>query len=150
MLAADEPISHEATSGPRPKKKATNTLTRRVKQAIAEWYVLQMLELSWDGFREHIEQGWNIGRPPYGYQADKRPHPVPARRAEGKTKTRPVPDAATGRVVTRIFHLRALDHLGYDDIADRLNTDLEAIRLHSRSTPAARSADGPALPCVAS
>lgn len=125
LLAADEPITELTSAGRGPRKKATTTLTRRVKQAIAEWYVLQMLELSWDGFREHTEQGWNIGRPPYGYQAEKRPHPVPARRAEGRTKTRLVPDPVTGPVVTKIFHMRALDRHGYDHIADQLNIDLE-------------------------
>ena len=85
-----------------------------------------MLELSWDGFCAHTEQGWNIGKPCYGYAADKQPHPVPARRAEGKTKTRLIPDPARGPVVTTIFQWRALGQLGYDAIADRLNTDLSA------------------------
>jgi hypothetical protein len=65
--------------------------TRRVKQATAEWYVLQMLELSWDGFCTHTEQGWNIGKPCNGYLAGKIPHLVPAKRAECRTKTRLLP-----------------------------------------------------------
>ncbi len=121
LCAADEPI----VTGPRAKR-ATPTLTRRVKQAVSEWYVLQMLELSWDGFIEHTQQGWNTGKPPYGYLAEKVPHPVPARRAEGRTKHRLVPDPARAAAVTEIFHLRALDKLGYDGIADRLNLDLVA------------------------
>src|SRR5512139_1668175 len=84
LLAADEPI---ALSG-RKNKTATQILTRRVKQGVAEWYVLDMLEKSWGGFEQHTEQGYNIGVPPYGYLADKIPHPVPARRAESKSKTR--------------------------------------------------------------
>ncbi|MFI9080771.1 recombinase family protein [Streptomyces sioyaensis] len=119
LCAADEPILTSTTA-----KRATPTLTRRVKQAVAEWYVLQMLELSWDGFIEHTKQGWNIGKPPYGYLADKVPHPVPARRAEGRTKHRLVPDPDRGRVVTEIFRLRALEKLSYQAIADRLNLDL--------------------------
>src|SRR5262249_37190607 len=79
--------------------------------------------LSWDGFCSHTEQGWNIGKPCYGYQADRIPHPVPAKRAEGRTKTRLLPDPVRGPVVTRIFHHRALAPLGYDAIADRLNAD---------------------------
>lgn len=59
LCAADEPI----VTGP-GAKRATPTLTRRVKQAVSEWYVLQMLELSWDGFIEHTRQGWNTGKPP--------------------------------------------------------------------------------------
>ncbi|MGW5442411.1 hypothetical protein [Streptomyces asiaticus] len=64
------------------------TTLKRAEQAVSEWYVLQMLELSWDGFIEHVSQGWNVGKPPYGYRAEKVPHPVPARRAEGRTKHR--------------------------------------------------------------
>ncbi|MDO0930216.1 recombinase family protein [Streptomyces sp. DG2A-72] len=59
LCAADEPILTDARA-----RRATPTLTRRVKQAVSEWYVLQMLELSWDGFIQHIEQGWNIGNHP--------------------------------------------------------------------------------------
>jgi site-specific DNA recombinase len=131
LLAADEGISVEsipglgaAGSSGRPKK-ATPVLNRRVKQAIAEWYVLNMIELSWDGFIQHTKQGWNIGKPPYGYRAEKVPHPVPARRAEGRTKHRLVPDPVRGPVVTSIFQMRALERLGYDNIADRLNLDLQ-------------------------
>ena len=118
LCAADEPI----VTG-RRAKRATPTLTRRVKQAVSEWYVLQMLELSWDGFVEHTQQGWNTGKPPYGYLAEKVPHPVPARRAEGRTKHRLIPDPARGPAVTKIFQLRGLARLGYDAIADHLNLD---------------------------
>jgi site-specific DNA recombinase len=68
LFAADEPI---ALNG----KKATTILTRRVKQGVAEWYVLEILEKSWDGFCEHTRQGWNVGVPPYGYMAEKVPTP---------------------------------------------------------------------------
>jgi hypothetical protein len=68
LLAADEGINPDAVLGSRGgPRKATSVLTRRVKQAISEWYVLQMLELSWDGFKIHTYQGWNVGKPPYGY-----------------------------------------------------------------------------------
>jgi hypothetical protein len=100
-------------------------LTRRVKQAIAEWYVLQMLELSWDGFKVHTHQGWNVGKPPYGYLAERHPHPVKAKREEGATKHRLVPDPTRGSVVTQIFAWRALERLSYDHIAERLNLDLD-------------------------
>jgi hypothetical protein len=85
LVAADEPMQ----SG---RKRASAILTRRVKQGVAEWYVLETLEKSWDGFMEHTKQGYNVGRPPYGYVADKIPHPVPARREQGKVKTRLMPD----------------------------------------------------------
>jgi site-specific DNA recombinase len=129
LLTLDEGISadlvEQAVSGAgssRPKK-AGPVLNRRVHQAIAEWYVLNMLELSWGGFIEHTKLGWNIGKPPYGYKAAKVPHPVPARRAEGRTKHRLVPDPVTGPVVTHIFALRVGERLGYDDIAERLNAE---------------------------
>jgi DNA invertase Pin-like site-specific DNA recombinase len=57
LFAADEPI---VLNG----KRATTILTRRVKQGVAEWYVLELLEKSWDGFCEHTRQGWKwAGRP---------------------------------------------------------------------------------------
>jgi site-specific DNA recombinase len=118
LCAADEPIvtGHRA-------KKATSTLTRRIKQSVAEWYVVNMLELSWDGFVTHTQQGWNTGKPPYGYRAEKVAHPVPARRAEGGTKHRLIPDPERAPAVTRIYQLRATERLGYDAIAERLNAD---------------------------
>jgi len=127
LLAADEGIKADSllkTGGERPKQ-ATQILTRRVKQAISEWYVVNMLELSWDGAMEHTRQGWNIGKPPYGYVAARHPHPVKAKSDDGKVKTRLVPDPARGPVVTQIFQWRALERLGAQDIADRLNADLE-------------------------
>jgi DNA invertase Pin-like site-specific DNA recombinase len=116
LFAADEPISLTG-------RKATTILTRRVKQGVAEWYVLETLEKSWDGFCEHTRQGWNVGRPPYGYRGDKIPHPVPAKRAEGKVKTKLAPDPITGPIVTAIFTWRVTEQLGYQAIVDRLNAD---------------------------
>jgi site-specific DNA recombinase len=71
LYAADEPIDPRG-------KRSTGLLTRRVKQGVAEWYVMDRLERSWDGFKVHTAQGWNVGMPPYGYAADKVDHPVPA------------------------------------------------------------------------
>lgn len=118
LLAADEPI---ILSG----KRATTILTRRVKQGVAEWWVLETLEKSWDGYCEHTQQGWNIGSPPYGFMAGRVPHPVPAKRAEGKAKTQLVPDPVRAPVVKKIFLWRIGEHLGYQAIADRLNKDLD-------------------------
>ncbi len=131
LFAADEPI---ALNG----KKAAGILMRRVKQSVAEWYVLEILEKSWDGLAEHIRQGWNIGRPPYGYQADKIPHPVPARRASGATKTRLVPDPLRAPVVNQIFVWRVVDMLGYQAIQARLNADLERYPSPESPDPARR------------
>ena len=133
LCAADEPLSADLGA-----RKATPTLTRRVKQAVAEWYVLQMLELSHEGAVEHTRQGWNIGKPLYGYLAEKVPHPVPTKRAEGRTKHRLVPHPVQGPVVTRIFELRVADRLGYDAIADRLNLDLALNPAPEPTRPGAR------------
>lgn len=118
LFAADEPIVWNG-------KRATAILTRRVKQSVAEWYVLELLEKSWDGLGEHSRQGWNVGRPPYGFQAQKIPHPVPARRSDGATKTRLVPDPIRSEVVKKIFEWRVADRLGYEVISQRLNSDLD-------------------------
>ncbi len=126
LLAADEGITADAlpsASGVMARKRATPILTRRVKQAIAEWYVLDMLEKAWGGLMEHTEQGFNIGKPPYGYQVVVEKHPVPAKAALGKVKRRLVRDPLRGPVVTRIYTWRVSEQLSYDEIADRLNLD---------------------------
>ena len=129
LLAADEGVDAKAMAalaeGTVPVKGATPTLTRRIKQAISEWYVLNMLELSWGGFKIHTDQGYNIGKPPYGYQAQWIKHPVKAKAYEGKVKHRLVSDTVRGKVVTLIFTWRALERLSYQKIADRLNLDLD-------------------------
>ena len=131
LFAADEPI---VLNG----KRATTILTRRVKQGVAEWYVLELLEKSWDGACEHTRQGWNVGQPPYGYLAEKIPHPVPARRAEGRTKSRLVPDPVRAPVVHQIFMWRIVERLGYAAITERLNADLETYPSPVSPDPARR------------
>jgi site-specific DNA recombinase len=126
LLAADEGITADAlpsADGVMARKRATPILTRRVKQAIAEWYVLDMLEKAWGGLMEHTEQGFNIGKPPYGYQVVTEKHPVPAKAALGKVKRRLVRDPLRGPVVTQIYTWRVSEQLAYDQIADRLNQD---------------------------
>ncbi|PKV82556.1 recombinase family protein [Nocardia fluminea] len=123
LLAADEPFRLDHT-GNRKEKRATQTLTRRVKQGIAEFYVMEMLEKSWDGFAVHTEAGYNVGKACYGYRAKLVSHPVPAKRARGQKKTllEPHPDQAA--TVQRIFWLRNEERLSYQAIADHLNLDL--------------------------
>jgi len=84
-----------------------------------------MLEKSWDGFETHTGQGWNVGKPPYGYTAEKHKHPVPAKRAQGKHKTKLQIDPVRGPVVVQIYAWRVDEKLSYRAIADRLNTDLD-------------------------
>ncbi|GIF48182.1 hypothetical protein Afe04nite_27210 [Asanoa ferruginea] len=123
LIAADEPVMRSARTG-RIEKKAGMVLLRRAKQGVAEWYVLEMLEKSRNGIEIHTDQGFNVGKPPYGYRAERIRHPVPAKRAEGKHKTKLTPDTVRGPVVTRIFEMRANDGLSYRMIASRLNEDL--------------------------
>lgn len=128
LLAADEGIDQRSipslNRGDAPYRKATPTLTRRIKQAIAEWYVLNMLELTWGGLKVHTAQGYNIGKPPYGYLAEKMKHPVKAKAREGKTKhrlqeTRPPrqgdprrPEPAVGVGMVTQTHPRTVGHQG--------------------------------------
>jgi site-specific DNA recombinase len=116
LFAADEPI---ILTG----KRATALLTRRLKQGVAEWYVLELVEKSRAALEEHTRQGFNTGRPPYGYRAQRLPHPIPAKRAEGKTKTRLLVDPDRAPVVAEIFRLRVAEQLGAGAIASRLNAD---------------------------
>lgn len=127
LLAADEGVDRAAipalAEGSGPVKRATATLTRRIKQGIAEWYVLNVLELAWGGFKIHTDQGYNVGKPPYGYLAKQVRHPVEAKALQGRHKHKLIPDPVRGKVVTQIFQWRALERLSYQAIADRLNLD---------------------------
>ncbi|WP_158299962.1 recombinase family protein [Glycomyces paridis] len=120
LLAADEPIVVTR----RKLKSATSVLTRRVKQGISEWYVLDLLEKSWGGFEAHAQQGFNVGKALYGYILKQVPHPVPAKRADGRWKTVLELEPVRAAVVKRIFDFRIRLRLGYAAIAERLNEDL--------------------------
>lgn len=85
---------------------------------------MDVLEKSWDGFETHTEQGYNVGKPCYGYRAKQIPHPVSAKRAKGLKKTLLQVDPKEGAVVRKAFHWRVVERLGYGAIADRLNEDL--------------------------
>lgn len=146
LLAADEPIMLGGQSNGRKRKRASQVLLRRTKQGVAEWYILEMLEKSWDGFEIHTVQGWNTGKPPYGYMAEKHRHPVPARRTQGKHKTKLAIDPARGPVVEQIYLWRVDEKLAYRAIADRLNTDLDRYPPPQPADPNGPSAGGPAPP----
>jgi site-specific DNA recombinase len=121
LLAADEPITADERGG---KPRATQVLTRRLKQGVAEWYVIELLEKSWGGFQVHTEAGYNVGKPCYGYRVLKVPHPVPAKRAKGVKKTRLEAHPVKGPVMRKMFTWRVTGRLGYHAIAARLNADL--------------------------
>lgn len=122
LWAADEPI--RVTGRSRRARSATEVLTRRVKQGVAEWYVTELLEKSWAGFETHTEQGCNVGKPCYGYRARRVPHPVPARRVKGIRKTLLEAHPVEGSVVSKCFAWRVAKELSYQQIAGRLNADL--------------------------
>jgi site-specific DNA recombinase len=116
VFATDEPAHIDGVN-------ATSLLVRRVKQGVAEWFRLQLKEKCWKGLAEHSIDGWNIGPAPYGYLAERIPHPVPVKASQGRTKTRLALDPARAPVVAQIFTWRTVDKLGMPAIAARLNAD---------------------------
>ena len=90
VFASNEPIS--LTGG-----RAQQILQRRINQSVAEYEVLNMLELSWGGTCTHVREGYNIGKPCYAYKAKKIRHPNPAKADKGLTKTRLEPGGARRR-----------------------------------------------------
>lgn len=118
VFAANEPIM--LTGG-----RAQQILQRRINQSVAEYEVLNMLELSWGGTCTHVREGYNIGKPCYGYKAKKFRHPNPAKAEKGVTKTRLEPDGPRAETVTLIAKWRFYEQIGCDTIAERLNQDLD-------------------------
>ncbi|MDQ7911159.1 recombinase family protein [Phytohabitans sp. ZYX-F-186] len=116
LFAADEGIQLDG-------KKAAKVLMRRMKQAIGEFHAINVMEQAWEGTKVHTQEGYNIGRVPYGYTAIKEPHPAPARRSRGLTRTRLAVDPVRGPVITQIFHWRVIDRYTYRQIAKQLNAD---------------------------
>ena len=116
LFATDEPAVIDGVN-------ATTVLVRRMKQGVAEWFRLQLKEKTWKGLVEHALDGWNIGPAPYGYLADRIPHPVPAKASQGRTKTRLALDPQRAPVVEQIFTWRVVHKLGMPTIAARLNAD---------------------------
>ena len=90
---------------------------------MAEWFRLQIKEKTWKGLVEHALDGWNIGPAPYGYLADRIPHPVPVKASQGRTKTRLALDPDRAPVVAQIFTWRVVHKLGMPTITARLNAD---------------------------
>jgi site-specific DNA recombinase len=116
VFATDEPIVIDGAN-------ATTVLVRRVKQGVAECFRLQLKEKTWKGLAEHALDGWNNGPAPYGYQADRVPHPVPVKASQGRTKTRLALDPVRAPVVEQIFAWRVVHKLGMPTIAAKLNAD---------------------------
>jgi hypothetical protein len=95
LFASNEPITLDGSW-------AQRLLQRRINQSVAEWEVANTLEQSWGGLCTHVRDGWNIGKPCYGYKAKTYRHPNPVKAERGHTKTRLEPDAARAETVTQI------------------------------------------------
>lgn len=118
LLAWNEPIKLDGG-------RAQQILQRRINQSVAEYEVFNALETSWGGLCTHVREGWNIGKPPYGYTAKQYRHPNPVKAARGATKSRLEPDGLRAEAVTQMAAWRHYERLGYGTIAERLNADLE-------------------------
>jgi site-specific DNA recombinase len=116
LFASNEPITLTGS-------RAQRVLQRRINQSVAEYEVLNTLEQSWGGLCTHVREGWNIGKPPYGYRAKTLRHPNPAKADRGQTKTRLEPDGAQAETVAQIAAWRFHEQIGYATIAERLNAD---------------------------
>ena len=119
IFATDEPFSIEGIN-------ATTILVRRVKQGVAEWFRLQLKDKVWNGLKEHSLAGGNLGKIPAGYTGERHPHPVPAKAAEGRTKTRLVPHPVHAPIIAVIYQWRVREHLGKPTIRARLAADPHA------------------------
>ena len=128
LFATDEPFSVEGIN-------ATTILVRRIKQGVAEWYRLQLQDKVWSGLKEHSLAGWNLGKPPVGCTGERHPHPVPAKAAEGRVKTRLVPDPVYGPIVALIYRWRVYQHVGKPTIRARLAADRTATRRRPAAGP---------------
>jgi Recombinase/Recombinase zinc beta ribbon domain len=91
-----------------------------VKQGVAEWYRIQLKAKTRKGLEQHAIDGYNNGRVPFGYTADRIAHPVPTKAGQGRVRTRLAADAQAGPWVTRMFEWRVLEQLSREAIAGRL------------------------------
>ena len=116
LFATDEPAD---ITGVNP----TTLLIRRVKQGFAEFFRLQLKDKVWKGLKEHTAEGWNLGKIPYGYAAEKVTHPNPSKAAQGLSKTRLILDPDRAPIVAQIYTWRTDGKLGIKTITGRLNAD---------------------------
>jgi site-specific DNA recombinase len=115
VFATDEPIDVQAAEG-------STILVRRMKQGVAEYFRYQLKAQMWEGLRQYVIGGWNTGKTPYGYAAERSAHPNPIKASMGATRARLVPDPETGPWVTRIYEWRVYEKLSCPAIARRLDT----------------------------
>ncbi|MEU9120122.1 recombinase family protein [Streptomyces sp. NPDC048506] len=116
LFAWNEPIKLDGG-------RSQQILQRRINQSVAEYEVYNALETSWGGLCTHIREGWNIGKPPYGYRAKRYRNPNPIKADKGFMKSRLEPDGVRAETVTQIAIWSYYERLGYGIIAERLNSD---------------------------
>ena len=104
-----------------------------------------MLELSWGGTCTHVHEGYNIGKPCYGYKAKKIRHPNPMKAEKGLTKTRLEPDGQCAETVALIAKWRYHEQVSYYTITERLNADLAKYPPRSRRARCVSAARGRSL-----
>jgi len=114
VFATDEPIDVQAGEG-------SVILVRRMKQGVAEYFRYQLKAQMWEGLKQYVIGGWNTGKTPYGYQAERSIHPNPIKANMGATRARLVPDPERGPWVTRIYEWRVVEKLSCLTIARRLD-----------------------------
>jgi site-specific DNA recombinase len=113
-------VSDEAGEPGRP----TSVLTRRIKQAVGEWYILELLEESRRGMEENTRQGFNTGGiAPYGYRKRYLPHPSKTMTERGSRKVLLEPDPGQAPVIERIFREFVFGGRGIRGIAALLNEE---------------------------
>ena len=118
VFATDEPIDAQAP-------EAATILVRRMKQGMAEFFRYNLKAQMWEGLKQYTIAGYNVGLCPYGYLADRTPHPNPMKQSMGATRARLVPDPERGPWVTKMFEWRVFEQLDCNGIARRL-TELGA------------------------
>ncbi len=104
-------VSDEAGEPGRP----TSVLTRRIKQAVGEWYVLELVEESRRGMEENTRQGFNTG--------GIAPHPAKVMADRGKRKAILEPEPDQALVVERIFREFVFGRQTIRGMAEQLNRE---------------------------
>ncbi len=113
-------VSDEAGEPGRP----TSVLTRRIKQAVGEWYVLELVEESRRGMEENTRQGFNTGGiAPYGYGKRFLAHPAKVMADRGKRKAILEPEPDQALVVERIFREFVFGRQTIRGMAEQLNRE---------------------------
>jgi DNA invertase Pin-like site-specific DNA recombinase len=113
-------VSDEAGEPGRP----TSVLTRRIKQAVGEWYVLELVEESQRGMKENTRQGFNTGgAAPYGYRKRFLLNPSRTMAERGRHKVLLEPDPERAPTVEGIFSEFVFGGKGIRAIADDLNRE---------------------------